>query len=180
MICVFLSIKLAPLFPQIFLPLFNLLLPPPPPPSNMSPLTSSTPKMERVHSVASVRTMTTFTRSLDFLDSQSSFHLIFGSKRMMFRLSQQENNHCATENTEYVSNKLRDFCQLRQLHIFCDAVQLQYVGTTSYDSHKTLPDISLALSSFKIVSKLRGRTISRLPNNLFSRFIESPFLPLTY
>ena len=99
----------------------------------------------------------------------------------MLRLSQRANNRCATENTEYSSDKLRVFCQLCQLHIFYDAVQLQYVGTASYDSHKMLVNTSLALSSLKIVSQLKGRTISLTPDDLFSRFFEVlPLFPLTH
>ena len=90
--------------------------------SNATRITFSTPKMDCVRSVASDCAMVTFTGSLDFLDSQSTFHLIFGSNLAMICLSQRGNHRCATEDTEYLSNKLRAFFQYFQLHIFCDVV----------------------------------------------------------
>ena len=115
MICLFSSINLAPFFPQH--PLFPrkilppsklyILFPTPIPTSNTSPITTSTPKMDLFHSIASIRAMTTFIGSIDFLDSQSSFNFTFGSKPTMFCLSQRGNNRCATENTDYNSGKLR-------------------------------------------------------------------------
>jgi len=132
--------------------------------------------MDRVRSVNSVASVTTFAGPLDFLDSQSSFDLIFGLHPTMLRISKRGHNCCATEDTDYLAAKLRTFIQSCQLHIFCDAVQLQYVGTKSFDSNKMLADISLALSSLKMVSNHQGRTISLTPDDLFSHFAE--FLPL--
>ena len=108
--------------------------------------------MDRVRSINSVASMTTFMGPLDFLDSQSSFDLIFGLCPTMLRIYKRGKKSCATEDTDYLAAKLRTFIQSCQLHIFCDVVQLQYVGTKSYDSHKMLADISLDLSSLKMVS----------------------------
>ena len=105
---------LSPKLPSTVQP--SILFPKPVPASNATPFTSSTPKMDRVRSIVSVRAMITVTGSLDFLDSQSS------SKSTKLRLSQRENYRFATENTEYLSDKLRAFCQLCHLHIFYDAV----------------------------------------------------------
>ena len=58
----------------------------PVPASDTTSFTSSTPKMDCVFSVVSINVMIMFTRSLDFLDSQSSFHLNVGYNPTMFRL----------------------------------------------------------------------------------------------
>ena len=83
----------------------------PVPTSNATRITSSTPKIDCVRSIASVRAKTTFTGSLDFLDSQLTFYINFCSNPTMLRLSQLGNNRCTTEDTEYFSDKLRAFCQ---------------------------------------------------------------------
>ena len=74
----------------------------------------------------------------------------------MFRLLQQQNNRCVTENIEYLSVKLFAFYRLYQFYIFYDAVQLQYVGTKSYESHKILADIFIALTSLKWFHNIEG------------------------
>ena len=95
---------------------------------------SSTPKMDRIRSVVSSRESMTYTGPLDFLDSQSQFDLIFGPTPTMLCLAPGKNKQCASEDTEYLATKLLEFCNFCQLNIFCDSVQLQYVGTDLYDS----------------------------------------------
>ena len=91
----------------------------------------------------------------------------------MLCLSQQRNNRCTTEDTYYLSAKLLDFLPpMSVAHLFWNAVQLQYIGAKSYEFHKILADISLALSSLKIISQLRKRAVSLTPDDLFSRFVE--------
>jgi len=109
---------------------------------------------------------------LDFLDSQSSFDLIFGLRLSMLRIFKRGKKSCATKDTHYLAARLRKFIQSCQLHIFCDAVQLQYVGTNSYESHKMFADISLALSSLKMVSYHKGRIISLTPDDWFQSFLR--------
>ena len=58
---------------------------------------------------------------------------------------------------EYLIKKLSEFYNLCRLHIFCDSVQLKYVGTDVYDSQKMLADISLALSKLKMAYSVRGK-----------------------
>ena len=118
----------------------------------------------------------TYTGSLNFLDSQDSFDLIFGSHPTIFRLTSGKNQQCASKDTVYLATKLNEFCNFCQLHIFCDSVQLQYVGTETYDSQKMLADISLALSSLKMISTHKGKIVVLTPDDLYSRYIE--FLPL--
>ena len=137
-----------------------------------TPLFGWTPKMDRVRSVNSVPSVTTFMRPFDFLDSQSSSNLIFGLRPTMLRISKRGKKNCATEDTKYLAARLRKFIQSCQLHIFCDVVQLQYIGTKSYDSNKMLVDIYFALSSFKMVLHHKRRTISLTPDDLFSHFAE--------
>ena len=52
---------------------------------------SSTPKMDRVSSVATSRGSMAYTGTLDFLDSQASFYLIFGPNSTMLRLTPGKN-----------------------------------------------------------------------------------------
>ena len=75
---------LSPDLPSVVQP--STLFSTPVPASNATPIASSTPKMDRVHSVASISAMTAFMGSLNFLDSQSTFYLIFGSNPTMLRL----------------------------------------------------------------------------------------------
>ena len=76
------------------------------------------------------------------------------------------------DKVEYLVSKVIAFCNLCQLYIFCDSVQLKYVGTAIYDSQKVLVDIPIALFSLKVVSNYKGRTIYFTPDDLFSRFTK--------
>ena len=94
----------------------------------------------------------------------------------MPRLVPGKNKQSASEDTEFLVTKLLEFYNFYQLHIFCDSVQLQYIGTDSYDSQKMLTDIALALTSLKIISNHKGKVIVLTPDDLYSRYIE--LLPL--
>jgi len=76
----------------------------------------------------------------------------------------------------YLATKLHAFCNFCQLHIFCDSVQLQYVGTDTYDSQKMLADISLALTPLKMISNHKEKVVDLTPDGIYSRYIE--LLPL--
>ena len=71
-----------------------------------------------------------------------------------------------------MGNKLTKYCDLYLLHLFCNIVQLQYVGTKTYDTHRILHEICLALSGQQLVSKINGKTIFLTPDTLYQRFIE--------
>ena len=78
-----------------------------------------------------------------------------------------------------MASKITNYYDLCQLHLFCNIVKLQYIGTKTYDTHRMLHDIYLTLSDLKLVSKVNGKSISLTPNTLYQRFIESsPLLPL--
>ena len=94
----------------------------------------------------------------------------------MIRLVPGKNKQYVSEDTEYLALKLLEFCNSCQLHIFCDSVKLRYVGTELYDSQKLRSDISLALTSLKMILNHKGKFIVLTPDDLYSRFIE--FLPL--
>ena len=85
---------------------------------------SSTPKMNRIRSVVTSRGSMTYTGPMNFLDSQDSFDLIFGSHHTMLRLTSGKNRQCASEDTVYLATKLLEFCNFCQLHLFCDSFQL--------------------------------------------------------
>ena len=55
-------------------------------------------------------------------------------------------------------------------------MQLQYVGTDTYDSNQMMSDISKALSNLKLEFQLRGKTINLTLDDLFRRYIQ--YLPL--
>ena len=72
----------------------------------------------------------------------------------------------------YLVTKLHAFCNFYQLNIFCDSVQLQYIGTDTYSSQKMLADISLDLSSLKMISNHTGKVVVLTPDEIYSRYIE--------
>ena len=113
--------------------------------------------MDRVRSIATSNEVMTYTGSLDFLGSQDIFDIVFGDDPCMLTLIPRKKGQCATENTDYLIQKRNEFCNLCRLHIFCDSVQLKYIGTDVYDSQKMLADISLALSKLRIVYSVRGK-----------------------
>ena len=119
--------------------------------------TSLTPKMDRVRSIALLDDVMTFTGSLNLLDSQDIFDIIFGDDTTILTLTPNKKGQCATENTNYLVKKLNNFCNLCRLQIFCDSIRLKYVGTDVYDSQKMHTDISLALSKLKMVYSARGK-----------------------
>ena len=116
----------------------------------------------------------TYTRSLDFLDDQQSFENIFGPNPVMLIISARFSR--AIKDSEILRSKLLDICSLSHLYMFCDIVQLQYAGTTMYDSNQIMSDISLALSTLKLEYRYKGNLISLTPYNLYRRYIQ--YLPL--
>ena len=76
----------------------------------------------------------------------------------------------ANENTDYLLSKVNELYNICRLHIFCDSIQLKYVGTDVYDSQNILADIPIALSKLKMVNTVRGKHISLTPDDLFSNF----------
>ena len=105
--------------------------------------------MGRVRSIALSGDVMTFTDSLDFLDSQDIFDIIFGDDPTMLTLTLRKKGKCATDNTNYLIKKLDEFCNFCPLHIFCDSVQLKYVGTDVYNSQKYLRIFHLNFRNLK-------------------------------
>ena len=139
--------------------------------------TSSTPKIDRIRSSSASGGLTTYLGPLDFLDNQRSFDYVFGTTPVILRVYKWAAGTCAIENTEYLASEMTNYCDLCQLHLFCDIVKLQYIGTETYDTHRMLHDIYLALSDLKLGSKVNGKTISLTPDTLYQCFIElSPLL----
>ena len=132
--------------------------------------------MNRVRKLTESGDIMTYTGSLLFLDSQDVFDDIFGSDLTMLNLIPHKRGQCANTNTDYLLSKVNTFYNLCRLNIFCDSIQLKYVGTDVYDSQKMLADIYLALSALKMVYTVRCKKISLTPDDLFSRFTS--FLPL--
>ena len=55
--------------------------------------------------------------------------------------------------------------------MFCDYIQLQYIGMDTYDSQKILADISLAFSKLKMAYTVREKQVACTLDTLFSTFI---------
>ena len=96
----------------------------------------------------------------------------------MIRISKRDVGTCAIEDTEYFTTRLAKYCDLCQLHLFCSIIDLQFVGTKTYDTHHLMHDIYLALSGLKLNFVHNKRMVSLAPDTLYQRFIEfSPLLP---
>ena len=89
-----------------------------------------TPKIDMVYSPSSVNY--SYTEPLNFLDDQQSFNNAFGNIPVMLLVSDRSSR--AIEDSKTLRSKILDLCSLSHLHIFCDIIQLQYVGTATYDS----------------------------------------------
>ena len=96
----------------------------------------------------------------------------------MLCVSKRVADTCATEETDYIATKLNKYCNLCQLHLFCSIIELQFVGTKTYDTHRMMHDIYLALSGLKLNFVRNKKIVSITPDTLYQRFIEfSPLLP---
>ena len=78
----------------------------------------------------------------------------------------------AIEYSEILRSKILDLCSLSHLHIFCDIVQLQYVGTATYNSNQMMSDILLSLSNLKLAFRFKGNLITLTPDDLYRRYIQ--------
>jgi len=133
--------------------------------------------MDRVRQSVTSVGVTTYVGSLDFLDSQASFDSIFRNTPVMLRVTRRATGSCATEETEYLAKRIKTYCDVCQLHLFCSIVNLQFVGTEDYDTHRMMHDIYLALSELKLVYKSQGKLVTLTPDTLYQQFIEfSPLL----
>ena len=94
----------------------------------------------------------------------------------MLRLTSSNKGQCTSEDTEYIFLKFFILCTFYRLNMFCDYIQLQYIGTDTYDSQKILADISLAFSKLKMAYTVREKQVACTLDTLFSTFIV--FLPL--
>ena len=98
----------------------------------------------------------------------------------MIRVSKQAAGVCAIGDAEYLASKITNYCDICQLHLFCDIVKLQYIGAKTYDTYRLLYDMCLALSDLKLVYKVDKKTISLTPDTLYQRLLNSrPFFPPT-
>ena len=82
----------------------------------------------------------------------------------------------ASEDTKYLKTKLVTYCDMCQLHLLCNIVELQYVGTDTYDTHRMLHDIYLAFLGLKVVSKVNEKNISLTLDDLYKNVIEFLFI----
>ena len=141
------------------------------PVSSSATISYLAPKMDRVRSVASSVSFMTFNCSLIVLDTKISVDHTFGLDPIMIQIIKHRKRQCATEK-EIISFESSRFCNFYRLHIFCNSIQLKYVGNAFYDLQKMLADICLALSNFQIIYDYSHRTISLTYENLFSRYTE--------
>ena len=129
--------------------------------------TSSKPKMDRVHqSIASIE-VATYLGSFDFLDGQASFDFIFGPNQVMLRISKRAAGTCDIEEIEYLATWLAKYCNLCQLHLFCSIIELQFIGTKTYNTYRMMHDIYLTLSELKVVFRTHGILVTLAPDALY-------------
>ena len=91
-------------------------------PSTTTVTTTSTPKIDIIYPPSSIRS--TYTRPLNFWDNQTSFYNIFGLSPGMLLVIYRSSRVIEESNTLHSRS---------QLHIFCNIVQLRYVGTENHD-----------------------------------------------
>ena len=119
--------------------------------------------MDRFSSSVVSAGLTTYLESMDFGDNQYSFTSIFGPNPTIIRIDRCEVGSCATEETEYLRQKLSNFCDLYRFHLLYNIIQLQYVGTYTYNTYRLLQDICLDISSLKLETKINGKLNSLIP-----------------
>ena len=130
--------------------------------------------MNMVRSPSSVGS--TYTGPLAFLDNQTSFYNIFGLDPDMLLVIARSSY--AIEESVTLRSKNSTLCSGSQLHISCNIVQNQYVGTETYDSNQMISDISFALSNLKLEFQYKGKNISLTPDYLYRCYIQClPLLP---
>ena len=76
--------------------------------------------MDSVRSVTPSAGVVTFTNSLNYLDTQSSFYHTFGLDAIIIQTIKHSKRQCATEKTDYLALKVLAFCNLYRLYIFCN------------------------------------------------------------
>ena len=81
----------------------------------------------------------------------------------------------AIEDSENLRSKLLVLCSLYRLHIFYDIVQLQYVGTATYDSNQIMSNISFTLSYVKLEYCFKG-LMTLTADDLYRFYIQ--YFPL--
>ena len=121
--------------------------------------------MGTVHFYSSVSSI--YTGTLSFIVNQAIFNDIFGSNPVMLIFITRSYHTIEVSST--LRLKILNLCSLFQLHIFCDIIQLQYVGTTTYNSNQTMSNIALALSNLEIEFHF---LIKLTPNDLYRRYIQ--------
>ena len=75
------------------------------------------------------------------------------------------------------------YCDICQLHLFCNIVKLQYIDTETYDTHRMLHDMYLTLTELKLVSKFNGKHIPLHPTlytNVFPNTITWSFSLISF
>ena len=75
----------------------------------------------------------TYTGPLDFLDNQSSFYnmpVLIPEMLLVIARSSR-----TIEASSTLQSKISTLYSCSQLHILCNIIQLQYVGTETYDSN---------------------------------------------
>ena len=118
-----------------------------------------------------------YTEPLNFLDDQQSFNNAFGNIPVMLLVSDRSSR--AIEDSKTLRSKILDLCSLSHLHIFCDIIQLQYVGTATYDSKQMMLNISLSLQNLKLEFSFIANVITLTPDDLYQRYIQYLYLLLS-
>ena len=131
--------------------------------------------MNMVRSPSSIGS--TYTGLLYFLDNQTGFYNIFGLAPNMLLVTARSLLMRLKSMTLF--DQRFQLCVVALNCIFfCNIVQLQYVGTETYDSNWMMSDISFALSTLKFEFELRRKNINLTSDCLYRRYIQHlPLLP---
>ena len=106
----------------------------------------------------------TYTGPLDFLNIHTRFYNIY--RLVLEILLVIIHSSRAIEVSDTLQSKISTLCSRYQLDIFWNIVQLQYVGTETYDSNQMMTDIPLAPSNLNLEFQFKGK-LATLTSTVF-------------
>jgi hypothetical protein len=136
--------------------------------------TSLSPKMACILASSDPGLLPTYLGSLNFLDDQDTFNSVFPAPLPLDKNGQPCDRTCSTS----VSSRIKDFLGCCELDLFADILRLDYVGSDSATSPKTIHRISDHLSRLSIIYQSCGQTHTCRVDDLFKKYLsEVPVLP---
>jgi hypothetical protein len=106
--------------------------------------------------------------SLNFLDNQDTFDSVFPSPLPLDKNGQP----CDRTYSAYVSSRIKEFLGRCELDLFTDILRLDYIGSDSATSPKTIRQISDRLDCLSIVYQACGQTHTCRVDDLFKKYLS--------